>query len=101
MSYSIVVGKRGTWDCPACSGEGDENSKCICSDESELAFCGSAHFMDAISDVSRGFSMLTSRDGSFDLSECASAIEEMRLDLQRLEQEGVPDFDPLSADTKD
>jgi len=87
MGCDVVVGLKGRY--------GD-----LCSSRSKHAFGGSWHFTPAIGDVSPGFRMLVSQEGTLDLSDCAGAIEQMRVDLQKFESGDVPDFDPISADTE-
>lgn len=72
----------------------------VCGSRSKVAFEGSWHFTPGIGEVSAGFRMLVSQEGAMNLSDCISAVEQMRSDLQRLEKDGVQDFNPISADTK-
>ena len=87
MGCDINVGLKGRY--------GD-----LCPSRSKHAFGGSWHFIPAIGDVSSGFRMLFSQQGVLELSDCIGAIEQMRVDLQKFERDGVPDFEPISADTE-
>lgn len=87
MSCYIMVGQRGKHDY-------------LRSSQSKLAFDGSWSFTPAIGEISPGFRMLVSKEGELEFSDCIDAIQQMRIDLQRLEQEGIKDFDPITADTE-
>lgn len=88
MGCDIVVGRK------------DRRYGNPCPSRSKHAFGGSWHFTPAIGDASPGFRMLFSQQGVLELSDCIGAIEQMRVDLQGFENGGVPDFDPISADTE-
>ncbi len=85
MGCDIIVGLRGCYGSPRPS-------------QSKLAFSGSWHFAPVISGASPGFRMLVSHEGTFELSDCIGAIEQLRDDIQGFEDNGVSDFDPISVD---
>ncbi len=63
--------------------------------EIEYGFEGQLVYLDSIRKISAGFHMLLSHsEPSFSYLECKADIEHMRLDLEHLEKDGIPDFEP-------